>query len=34
MSAPETLLGRMVENLIAYASGETLDNLVDRQAGY
>lgn len=34
MSAPEALLGRMVENLIAYASGETLDNLVDRQAGY
>jgi glyoxylate/hydroxypyruvate reductase A len=34
MSAPEALLGRMVDNLIAYASGETLDNLVDRQAGY
>lgn len=34
MSAPESLLGNMVRNLIAHASGETLDNLVDRQAGY
>lgn len=34
MSAPESLLGNMVRNLIAHASGETLDNLVDRKAGY
>lgn len=34
MSAPESLLGRMVENLLAFASGKTLDNLVDRKAGY
>ncbi len=34
MSAPESLLGGMVENLIDYANGATLDNLVDREAGY
>lgn len=34
MSAPEALLGNMVRNLLAHASGETLDNLVDREAGY
>ncbi len=34
MSAPEALLGNMVQNLIAFASGETLDNIVDREAGY
>lgn len=34
MSAPEALIGNMVRNLIAYASGEVLDNLVDRKAGY
>ena len=34
MSAPEALLGNMVQNLIAFASGQTLDNIVDREAGY
>ena len=34
MSAPEALLEGMVENLLAFARGEKLDNLVDRKAGY
>ena len=34
MSAPQALLGNMVANLIAFANGQKVDALVDRQAGY
>ncbi|MEM6712741.1 MAG: glyoxylate/hydroxypyruvate reductase A [Pseudomonadota bacterium] len=34
MSAPEALLGRMVQNLLAFANGEAVDAIVDRKAGY
>lgn len=34
MSAPEALVGNMVKNLLAFANGQPVDALVDRQAGY